>query len=209
MIHPQGAGVSSEELTTGLVVVGGAAVVVGDGTVVVDLGALVVVVLGGRLVVVEDSATTEDSEGGVLVVVVLAMGSLVELAIGRDALGPPDPLDPHAAPTRAAVARNPAIAIPRSSALLGGILTSVGSSGRPGFRRTCHIGHRDSRIKRSSPARRRSLGLVVPPAATSEGLQASRSSDHAGGQREREVLKAPHARLAEVRSRALQSLADL
>ncbi len=126
MIHPQGAEVSSGEFT-GPDVVGGAAVGVGASVGVV-LGGRLVVVRGGRLVVVvEGSAMAEDSEVAVVVVVVLPMGSLVELAIGRDTLGPPDPdPDPHPATTSAAVASSPAIPNRRSSMILvRSILTSV------------------------------------------------------------------------------------
>ncbi len=109
MIHPQGAEVSAEEFTGPVAVVGGAVVFVGASVVVV-LGGLLVVVLGGRLVVVvEGSAMAEDSEVAVLVVVVLAMGSLVELAIGRDTAGSPDPdPDPQPAATSTVMARSPA-----------------------------------------------------------------------------------------------------
>lgn len=120
MIQPQGVDVSVEAFAIGMVVVAGAAVVLGVGAlVVVSLGALVVVVLGGRLVEVVGSAMAE------LLVVVTEAGSVVELAVGRDTLGSPDPLDPHPAPTRAAVARSPAMAAPRRGPLLSGILTSV------------------------------------------------------------------------------------
>jgi hypothetical protein len=180
MIHPQGADVSSEELT-GTVVVGmvvvvvdwpvsaataapnsastrlitpafgsvvvvfGAVVVVVGGAVVV-VGAWVVVVLCGLLVVVvEASARAEDSTVAVLVVVRLAMGSLVELAIGRDALGPPDP---HPATITAVAAMNPAIPSRRSSlVLVRCILTSVPQNASASFEAPCHIGHREARVK--------------------------------------------------------------
>ncbi len=160
MIHPQGAEVSSEGFTVPVVVSGGAVVVV-ETSVVVLLGGLLVVVLGGLLVVVvEGSAMAEDSEVAVLVVVVLAMGSLVELAIGSDAVGPPDPdpdPDPHPATTRIAMVRSPAIPTRRTILLLvRGILTSVS--------RVCHphrnLPHRQPRIQgqgSSSTARRGSL----------------------------------------------------
>ena len=158
MIHPQGAEVSSEGFTVPVVVSGGAVVVV-ETSVVVLLGGLLVVVLGGLLVVVvEGSAMAEDSEVAVLVVVVLAMGSLVELAIGSDAVGPPDPdPDPHPATTRIAVVRSPAIPTRRRILLLvRGILTSVSRVCQPHR----NLPHRQPRIQgqgSSSTARRGSL----------------------------------------------------
>lgn len=71
--------------------VGGVVVVVVGGAVVV-VGAAVVVVLCGLLVVVDvGAAITEDSEVGGAPVVVVRIGALVELAMGCDTLGPPDP----------------------------------------------------------------------------------------------------------------------
>jgi hypothetical protein len=101
-----------------VVVVGGRVVVVGGRVVVVV--ARVVVVLCGLLVVVEDSEA-----GGRDVVVLLT--DWVELTIGCDTLGPPDP---HPARIRADPTRSPTTSSRRVDLVaLSGTLTSVRSLG--------------------------------------------------------------------------------
>jgi len=166
MIHPQGAGLSSEEFT-GLVVVGGTALVVevevgaevdGAGLVVVasvlvGVGAALVVVLGGRVVVVlggwlvvlvdgslvvvvEGSAMAEEDSEVPLLVVVV----LTEDSVVELAIGrdTPDPPDPQAAMARAAVPTSPVIVTARSSLGLGGMQSrSAYAVRKPGG--ACHL----------------------------------------------------------------------
>jgi hypothetical protein len=107
-----------------VVVVGAVVVVVMAGAVVVVAVGLLVVVLGGLfVVVVEASAMADDSEVPVLVVVELKSDTLVELVIGCDTLGPPDP---HPTTTNATVVRTATVPTRRSNPLpFCSICTSV------------------------------------------------------------------------------------
>ena len=121
-----------------VVVVGAVVVVVMAGAVVVVAVGLLVVVLGGLFVVVVEASTmADDSEVPVLVVVELKSDTLVELVIGCDTLGPPDP---HPTTTYTTLVRTATCSNPTQQP--SPFLQHLHLRCRPpSSRGTCHIGH--------------------------------------------------------------------